>query len=87
MKKAIVVVSGSTTDNEKLKLDKIKNKFPDYEVRRAVTSHCVIEKIVQGDGIQINTTQQVLKQLQIEGYEEVIFVSLKEPQYILKPCV
>lgn len=76
-KKAILVVSFGTTYLETLKLtiesieNKIKDKFPEYEVRRAFTSRFVIKKLASRDGIQIDTEQQALDKLHAEGYSEV----------------
>ncbi len=85
MKKAIVVVSFGTSDHEVLKFsiesveNNIRDKFPDYEVRRAFTSPFVIKKLAERDGIHIDTRHQALARLQLEGYQEVVFVSLEEP--------
>ncbi|WP_378952716.1 sirohydrochlorin cobaltochelatase [Pelosinus sp. sgz500959] len=90
MKKAIVVVGTNTNDYDILKAgmesieDKIKGKFPDYEVRRAISSPIVIGKIAPKNDLQLDTTQQVLRRLQREGYQEVIFISLKE-SYLSTP--
>jgi len=76
-KKAILVVSFGTTYPDTLKLTiesvehKIKEAFPDYEVRRAFTSRIVIKKLAERDGVQIDTETQALERLQAEGYKEV----------------
>lgn len=77
MKKAILVVSFGTTYQDGLKLNiesvenKIRNTFPDYEVRRAFTSRIVIKRLSARDGIQIDTEIEALKRLEDEGYKEV----------------
>ncbi|QJW44859.1 sirohydrochlorin cobaltochelatase [bacterium BFN5] len=77
VKKAILVVSFGTTYLETLRLtiesieNKIKDRFPEYEVRRAFTSRFVIKKLASRDGIQIDTEQQALEKLHAEGYSEV----------------
>ncbi|MEG6585159.1 sirohydrochlorin cobaltochelatase [Dendrosporobacter sp. 1207_IL3150] len=82
MKKAILVVSFGTTYTDALKLniesveDKIREAFPEYEVRRAFTSRMVIRRLSERDGIQIDTEQQALARLQSEGYKEVFIQPL-----------
>lgn len=77
VKKAILVVSFGTSYLETLQLtiasieNKIKDNFPEYEVRRAFTSRFVIKKLASRDGIQIDTEQQALEKLHAEGYREV----------------
>lgn len=77
MKKAILVVSFGTTYQDGLKLNiesvenKIRNTFPDYEVRRAFTSRIVIKRLSARDGIQIDTEIEALQKLENEGYKEV----------------
>jgi len=76
-KKAILVVSFGTTylDAFKLAIEGTKNKiqaiFPDYEVRQAFTSRIVIKRLVEQEGIQIDTEKQALERLQADGYKEV----------------
>ncbi|HWR05574.1 sirohydrochlorin cobaltochelatase [Sporomusa sp.] len=75
-KKAIIVVSFGTSYQETLKLNietvenRIREKFPEYEVRRAFTSRTVIKRLAES-GVQIDNEIQALKRLQDEGYEEV----------------
>lgn len=81
MKKAIVVVSTDVSDYEIVKgniesvENNIRGRFPDYEVRRAYSAPVVIQSLGQGNG-EIQTMQQVIRSLQIEGYQEVICISL-----------
>lgn len=76
-KKAILVVSFGTTYLETLTRNiesvenKIKEAFPEYEVRRAFTSRMVIKKLAARDSLVIDTEQQALEKLQAEGYTEV----------------
>ncbi len=76
-KKAILVVSFGTTYLETLTRNiesvenKIKEAFPEYEVRRAFTSRMVIKKLAARDGLVIDTEQEALEKLQAEGYTEV----------------
>ncbi|MPM68089.1 Sirohydrochlorin cobaltochelatase [bioreactor metagenome] len=51
--------------------NKIKEAFPEYEVRRAFTSRMVIKKLAARDGLVIDTEQEALEKLQAEGYTEV----------------
>ena len=82
VKKAILIVSFGTTYLDTLKLciesteNKIRAIFPNYEVRRAFTSRFVIRKLVERDGIQIDTEKQALERLQVEGYKEVFIQPL-----------
>jgi sirohydrochlorin cobaltochelatase len=75
--KAILVVSFGTTYPDTLKRtilkieDKIRERFPDFAVRRAFTSRIVIKKLAQRDGVQIDTEKQALEKLLAEGYREV----------------
>jgi len=77
MKKAIVVVSFGTSYPAALQAsiesieNKIRDTFPEYEVRRAFTSRIVRKKIAERDGIHIDTEREALEKLQAEGYQEV----------------
>ena len=81
-KKAILVVSFGTTyeDTRKVTIDaveeKIRNTFPDYEVRKAFTSRIIIKKLADRDGLQVDTEKQALQKLIDEGYNEVIIQPL-----------
>lgn len=84
VKRAILIVSFGTTYLDTLKLsiasteNKIRETFPNDEVRRAFTSRIVIKKLAERDGIHIDTEKQALEKLQAEGYKEV-FV---QPLYV-----
>lgn len=76
-KKAIVVVSFGTTFDDSRELciesveNKIKENFPEYDVRRAFTSKIVMQRLAERK-IQVDSLEQVLAKLQKEGYKEVI---------------
>lgn len=78
MKKAILVVSFGTTHLDTLQSAigatecKIKECFPEYEVRRAFTSRFVIKKLYDRDALVIDNEQQALEKLAQDGYREVI---------------
>ncbi|MBU3110886.1 sirohydrochlorin cobaltochelatase [Clostridium lacusfryxellense] len=78
MKKAILVVSFGTTygDTRKVTIDKIEEKirdtFVEYDIRRAFTSHVILKVLKNRDNIYIDTPEEALEKLKIEGYNEVI---------------
>lgn len=80
--KAILVVSFGTTYKETRELtiesieEHIADRFGDYEIRRAFTSHMIINVLKKRDGIYINTPEEALEKLCEEGYKEVIVQSL-----------
>lgn len=93
MKRAILVVSFGTTYKETMKItiekieEEIRSKFKEYDVMRAFTSHMIIKKLKNRDGITVPTPEEALDRLQQEGYEEVIVQPLhiipgEEFQYI-----
>jgi len=95
MKKAILAVSFGTTyeDTRKLTIDKIEEKiretFKEYEVRRAFTAHRIISVLKQRDGVVVNTPEEALNRLMLEGFEEIIVQPLhlipgEEYQYVMK---
>ncbi len=77
-KKAILAVSFGTTyiDARRLTItaieERIKESFPDYELRRAFTSRIIIKRIIDNEGLTIDTERQALKKLHAECFEEVI---------------
>lgn len=77
-KKAILVVSFGTSYINTLKSciesteNRIRNKFSDYEIRRAFTSKMIIKKIKKRDEIAIDTVGDALEKLKNEGFKEVI---------------
>ena len=78
MKKAILVVSFGTTyeDTKKVTIERIekraKETFENYDIRRAFTSHIVINVLKERDGIITDTPEEALEKLMKEGYSEVI---------------
>jgi sirohydrochlorin cobaltochelatase len=81
-KKAILVVSFGTTyaDTRTKTIEAVENKisaaFPDYAVRRAFSSRIVIKKLMERDGVQVDTEIQALDKLKAEGFTEVIIQPL-----------
>ncbi|MCE5284649.1 MAG: sirohydrochlorin cobaltochelatase [Pelosinus sp.] len=77
-KKAILVVSFGTTFADTRAVttdavaDKIKEVFPEYEVRQAFTSRIIIKKLMERDGLNFDTEKQALEKLKDEGYSEVV---------------
>jgi sirohydrochlorin cobaltochelatase len=76
-KKGILVVSFGTSYPETRKLtieateQKVEQAFPDYEVRRAFTSHIII-KILKEEGLMIDKPEEALAKMYKEGFSEVI---------------
>lgn len=77
-KKAILVVSFGTTYEQTIKLtiekieDNIKDKFKDYEVRRAFTSHMVIKKLKNMYDIFVDNPEEALERLYKQGFSDVV---------------
>lgn len=77
-KKAILVVSFGTSYENTRKLtierieEKIKEKFSDYDVRRAFTAHRIIKILKERDGIIVPTPEEALETLAREGFDEVV---------------
>lgn len=76
-KKAILIVSFGTTfeDTRKLTIEAVENRvkeeFPDWEVRRAFSSHMIIKVLKERDGIDVDTPEQALQRLKDDGYTTV----------------
>ncbi|MFZ7102291.1 MAG: sirohydrochlorin cobaltochelatase [Peptococcaceae bacterium] len=77
-KKGILVASFGTSYAETRKVtieaceDKIRDSFPEYEVRRAFTSS-IIRKIMQErDHIQVDSVEEALTKMKQAGFTEVI---------------
>lgn len=94
-KKAILIVSFGTTYRNTMELtiekieEYIKNRFKDYDVARAFTSHMIIKILRERDKIFVDTPEQALEKLYRLGYEEVIVQSLhimpgEEYDYVAK---
>ncbi len=81
-KDAILVMSFGTTfkDTRAKTIDAIVNKikaaFPNKEVRVAFTSHIIIDRILENEGIQYDTPEAAFNKLAKDGYNRVAVVSL-----------
>ncbi len=81
-KDAIVVMSFGTTytDSRKATIEKtvadIQAAHPDTKVVLAFTSHIIVDRIQQKEGITIPTPEDALAQLKTEGYTRVALASL-----------
>ena len=81
-KKAILVVSFGTSYEETRKAciesveNKIKNNFPDYEIRRAFTSEKIIKKLKERDNLVIDNPDEALRKLKEEGFSQVVVQAL-----------
>lgn len=81
-KDAIVVMSFGTTytDSRKATIEKtvadIQAAHPDTKVVLAFTSHIIIERIQQKEGIKIPTPEEALTQLKADGYTRIALASL-----------
>jgi len=77
-KKAILVVSFGTTYPHTLKAciesieDKVRCEFPGFEVRRAFTSHFIINKLAKRDNVYIDDTAKALQRLSDEGFTTIV---------------
>jgi len=81
-KKGILIVSFGTSYPEarKLCIESIENdtkeKFPDFEVRRAFTSKIIRKKIKKRDGIKILSPADAIDKMITEGFNEIYVQSL-----------
>ena len=82
MKKAILVVSFGTSylDTLEKTIEKakkqIRDKFSEYDIYRAFTSHMIIKKLKEKYEIFVDTPEEILEKLYEAGYEEVIMQPL-----------
>ena len=82
MKKAILVVSFGTSYLDTLektieKAEKqIRDKFSEYDIYRAFTSHMIIKKLKEKYEIFVDTPEEILEKLYEAGYEEIIMQPL-----------
>ena len=80
--KVILVVSFGTTYEEtrKLTIDNIEqciqDRFKDYDMKRAFTSHMIIKVLRERDRYIVDTPEEALEKIVEEGYKEVIVQSL-----------
>ena len=78
MKQAILVVSFGTSYHESRKKTieaierDIMEEFKDYEVRRAFTSRIIIEILKKRDNLYIDSVEEALEKLAMEGFQQVI---------------
>lgn len=76
-KKGILVVSFGTSVLETFKSciesteNRIKDSFPEYEIRRAFTSNIIIKKLKKEHNIYIDTATEALEKMRKEGFDEV----------------
>jgi sirohydrochlorin cobaltochelatase len=77
---AIVLAAFGTTteafDTYKHFEEKVKERFPDYEIRWAFTSHRVRHKLAQEKGQKLNDLPTTLRELRAAGYTRVAVQSL-----------
>ncbi len=50
----------------------LSQAFPEYDLRRAFTSHGVINKLRKRDNLEVDTVAQAVEKLHAEGYTEVL---------------
>ena len=76
--KALLVISFGTSFGETREKtitateNDLAKAFPDYVLRRAFASHHIIKKLIERDGLAINSVPQAIERLLAEGYREVI---------------
>jgi len=79
-KPAIVLVAFGTTteafDTYNHFEKKVKERFPDYEIRWAFTSHKVRHKVAKEKGQKLNDLGTTLRELRAAGYSRVVIQSL-----------
>ena len=77
MKKGILVVSFGTSFFDTFKAciesteNRIKESFPEYEVRRAFTSYMILNKLKREYDIHIDRTEEALEKMKQDGFTEV----------------
>ena len=82
MKKAIIVASFGTSYENALKNsievieNEIEERFKEYDIFRAFTSHKIIKKLKVTKNISVLTPEEVLEELYLDGYDEVIIQPL-----------
>lgn len=81
-KDAILVLSfGTTFKDTRAKtidavINKIKATFPNKEVRVAFTSHIIVDRILENEGIKYDTPEEALARLKADGYTRIAVVNL-----------
>lgn len=77
VKKGILVASFGTSIMEAFKScieateNRIKESFPDYEIRRAFTSGMIMKKLKEEMNIYIDNVEEALQKMKIDGFTEV----------------
>ncbi|MDR1664634.1 MAG: sirohydrochlorin cobaltochelatase [Clostridiales bacterium] len=76
--KVLLVVSFGTSFNQSRDLTiggieaAMKEKFTNYQVRRAFTSQIIIDKLWERDGLRIDNIEQAMDRLVLDGVKEVV---------------
>ena len=84
-KKAILIVSFGTTykdtrDSTICAIERMaKERFPDWEVRRAFTSRMVIRRIMEREGLKVDYVSEAMQRLALDGFEDVVI----QPTHIM----
>ena len=82
MKKAILAVSFGTSYLDTLEKtiekaeNQIRDRFSEYDIYRAFTSHKIIKKLKEKYEMFVDTPEEVMEKLYEDGYEEVIMQPL-----------
>lgn len=77
-KKTLLVISFGTSYAETRQKtiqateNALAQAFPQYDLKRAFTSHKVINKLKKYDNLEIDTVPQAIERLAAEGYQEVL---------------
>ena len=78
VKPAILVASFGTSFNDSRHItigaieSAIREKFPDYDVRRAFTSQIIIDKLKERDGVVIDNVEEALGRLVADKVQEIV---------------
>lgn len=78
VKPVILVVSFGTSFNDSRHItigaieSAIREKFPDYDVRRAFTSQIIIDKLKERDGVVIDNVEEALDRLVADKVQEIV---------------
>ena len=78
VKPAILVVTFGTSFNDSRHItigaieSAIREKFPDYDVRRAFTSQIIIDKLKERDGVVIDNVEEALDRLVADKVQEIV---------------
>jgi len=81
-KKALLVISFGTSYDETLRKNievceqQLSRAFPDYDLKRAFTSHIIIRKLMRVKGQAVDTPAMAVERLLLEKYEEVLIQPL-----------